>query len=147
MAEKVFTNLDDLQQYGRQVCKRAAGAIRDDLYDSAQNAMTAFYADYQPKWYKRHYYNFEQRSINKYYANNHGSVYHGGVDLSTERMVPFYQDPVYEVFDLVWHGFHGSPAKTTLDIRPVMRPSPIELVEREQQNIVNNIQGYIDNAL
>ena len=146
MAEKVFTSLDEIKAYGQQVCKRAAGIIRDELYNSAIDAMGAFYSDYQPTFYRRHYYNFMDRSINKYYANNHGSVYHGGVELSTARMEPIYQDPLGEVFDLVWHGFHGSPAKTTLDIRPVMNPSPIELVEQDQRNIVNNAQHYIDKA-
>lgn len=141
---QTFDTYTALEKYVQDVCRRTAGLIRDDLTETAGRAVSTFYADYKPHVYKRHYYNFENNSYQKYYANNHGKVYYGGVEITPQNLESLYVDPTYEVSDLFWNGFHGSPIGKN-DI-PRMSPSPMDILEERQDYIIDNIQSYIDKA-
>lgn len=132
--------LNDLKKYSEQVCVGMATFTRDDLTDMALHAMANFYMDYTPYFYKRHYYNFMDNSYMKYYKNPHGSIVYGGVELSPKNMDNIYADPVEEVFDMVYAGFHG-PASIKNDGVPRSEP-PKEQIENYRDYIVTNIQKY-----
>lgn len=143
---------DDLKRYSGEVCKSLATRTRDTLYEISQMAIEAFYDDYDPVSYRRHYYNFRNNSFSKLYKNPHNSVFRGGVLLSYEDMDNIYQDSTQEVFDLVYAGIHGvaggfvSP-KSFSRIPPVMNPSPLEMIRIKQKHIVDNIEDYKDSAV
>lgn len=138
------------KKYVQNICRITAGTIRDELTKETASAIAAFYADYTPKYYRRHFYNFQNNSFRKYYSNKHGSVYYGGVKLTPSRMADIYQNPTEEVFDFVYHGFHGVSSgfvsPKTFSVTPVMKPSPLELIYKKKDYIVNNIDKYIKNA-
>lgn len=155
---KTTNNLaKQLEQYAIQVCVKAAGLIRDELTETASNAIQAFYADYQPIYYKRHYDNFQKRSFRKYYSNPHNKIITGGVELTPNLMNDYYQDPVQEVFDMVYAGFHGPASAIPIGYStsnyvgfsnhftpvPQMKPSPMEMILERKEDIVNNINDYI----
>lgn len=143
--------IDDLKKYSEQVKVGMATAVRDDLTDEVIDSLGAFYSDYKPKYYKRHYYNFMDKSYRKYYYNPHGQIVRGGVELSYQFMDDIYEDETREVFDLVYHGFHGPQSvfgeSPTGKIIPVMKPSPLDYIYKKRDYIVENIQDYKDRGL
>ena len=138
----------DITRYVGSVMSGTAGKIRDDLTEEAALSISDFYADYTPVYYQRHYYNFTKNSFEKYYVNAHGTIYHGGVRLTPDAMDDIYQDPVVEVFDSVYAGFHGVSSMfvspRTFTVTPVMSPSPMERLYQKREDIVNNIEKYIE---
>lgn len=137
---------DDLKKYSTQFCVGMATQVRDDLTKSAAVAIESFYQDYEPLFYHRHYYNFRDKSFKKYYENRHNHIVRGGVYLSPELMDSVYQDPVEQVFDMVYHGYHGvaSGFNAPYSFTPVhvMSPSPLEIIEESRDVIVNHINWY-----
>ncbi len=163
MAKKVKVNIDDLENHvrkkGQEACRLVAGKIRDDLTLEAKNAISEFYNSYTPDYYKRHFYNFQEKSFKKYYANPHNKIYYGGVELTPNAMDDIYQDSVEQVFQSVYEGFHGpasmigtgyaSIGETPIKFSKVperMWPSPMELLYRKRDYIIDHIQDYIDYA-
>lgn len=138
----------DLKKYIGNFMSGTAGKIRDDLTAEASQSIIDFYNDYTPIYYHRHYYNFTKNSYKKYYVNAHGTIYHGGVKLTPDKMADIYQDPVSEVFDAVYSGFHGVSSMFvspyTFEVTPVMKPSPIERLYMKRDDIVDNIDRYIE---
>ena len=106
---------DYLERYAKEVGHLTAADIRDELTDTAFYAIVRFYEDYSPTSYKRHYYNFLEKSFRKYYSNAHGTIYRGGVELTPQLMDNIYQSSsgysdsqiTEQVFDTVYAGFHG----------------------------------------
>ena len=137
--------ISDLKKYTEQVCVGMATFTRDDLTDTALRAMANFYGDYTPRFYKRHYYNFMDNSFEKYYRNPHGSIVRGGVELTYEDMENIYSDPVNEVFDMVYSGFHG-PISVKNESVPRSTP-PKEEIETYRDYLVSNINQYRDYGL
>lgn len=155
---------NDLKKYANNFSIGMATYVRDEMYESSIFAIESFYADYTPeagnvstsynwkyvtptgtpKSYKRHYTNFLTKSFSKYYKNPHNSIVYGGIYLSPEKMEDYYQDNTEEVFDMVYHGYHGvssgfdNPKRFTST--PVMSPSPLEIIEQKFQKILKNIQ-------
>ena len=144
--------VNDLKKFSGEVSKALAINSRELLFDTSKRAVEYFYNTYDPVSYKRHYYNFRENSFKKYYKNPHGSIYRGGVVLSHESMDDIYQDSTEEVFDMFWHGIHGvasgfvSPKSFSV-IPPVTQPSPLEMVEMQRKDIVDNINDYKDTAI
>lgn len=146
----------DLKKYCGKVLSSAAGKIRDELTEEAFNAIVYFYTSWAPKYYRRHYYNFLEKSFEKYYSNPHGTIYRGGVKLTPEEMDDIYQHPkndpdydiVQEVFDSVYAGFHGVSSMFvnpyTFTVTPVMDPSPMERIYARRDYIERHIDEYID---
>lgn len=137
---------DDLKKYSKNFSIGMATQIRDDLTKSAAVAIEAFYQDYTPIYYQRHYYNFREKSFKKYYDNKHNHIIRGGVELSSENMDDIYQDSTQQVFDMVYAGYHGvaSGFEEPYTFTPVhvMKPSPLEIIEEYRDNIINHIDWY-----
>ena len=153
---------DDLKKYGKNFCIGMATQVRDDLTKSAAVAVESFYQDYRPFYYQRNYYNFRKKSFKKFYENKHQQIIRGGVELSPEHMDSLYQDPVSEVFDMFYAGYHGVASgfggvginRQTGAITeyepysftpvPIMRPSPLEIIQEYRDTIINHIDWYAD---
>lgn len=138
----------DLKKYSSKVLSSAAGKVRDDLTEEAFNAIAYFYSSWTPTYYHRHYFNFMERSFEKYYSNPHGTRYSGGVKLTPKKMSDIYQDPTQEVFDSVYAGFHGVSSMftnpDTFSVTPVMSPSPMERILSKREQIRKNTKEYIE---
>lgn len=134
----------DLRKYANSVCRNAASEIADELTESALFAMGAFYSDYSPEKYSRHYYNFMNRSFRRYYSNPHNKIFRGGVEYTPSLMSSIYSDPVENVFiDVVGMGSHGPYDFTKVS---PMNKSPMQMVVEDRDNIVKNIDLYISKA-
>lgn len=141
----------DTRKYVGKILSATAGKIRDDLTEEAFNSIAYFYTSYSPKYYHRHYYNFMERSFEKYYSNPHNVIYRGGVRLTPEKLEELYTDPAPQVFDVVFAGFHGvqSAIDFGYDARPEatvpnMSPSPMERILAKRDYIADHIDKYIE---
>lgn len=154
MARKQVIDLSDeiarIKKYSADVCRTAAGLIRDELTKTAAEAIELFYQNYDPSSYDRHYYNFRENSFEKYYAKS-GNYYYGGVKLTPENMEDIYtrdKGNPQEVFESVYAGFHGPIVgymRAGFQI-PIMNPSPMDLIVAKRDEIVTNPGKYIQNA-
>ena len=156
----VSSLVDYLEKYSKEVGRITAVDIRDELTETAFNAIVAFYESYTPRSYKRHYYNFLEKSFRKYYSNAHGTIFRGGVELTPQLMDNIYQSSAgyspaqvtEQVFDTVYAGFHGVastqiyPGEAPRFSPAVMRPSPMELILSKRDEIENNLDKYIQKA-
>lgn len=137
----------DLVKYFHKTLSYTASLIADELTETAAFSIDAFYNDYSPRYYHRHYYNFKNKSFRRYYSNPHGKTYAGGVELTPEMMDSIYQDPVGEVFDMVYSGFHGVSSgyekPYSFTATPVMKPSPMEIILQKKEEIVKGINKYV----
>lgn len=151
-------------EYASNVARSVAGQIRDDLFDEAKLAIEAFYNSYSPKYYRRHYYNFYNKSFKKYYSNAHGTIYRGGIELTPENLDSIYRASTDLVFDTVYAGLHG-PAdfgvgwgRTHDDLKNFSPMGtgegisggsavPMEMIEKKRDYIVDHIQAYVDAAI
>lgn len=147
---------DDFNKDIEKFCKNAAfksmQKVADDMTEAAQDAIRAFYADYDPTSYRRHkplMYNFMQSIVREYKNYGHG-YYLAGVVLDPGLMDDIYYDgyrnddgsystPTEEVFDLVYHGFHGIAG--AMGSIPRMQPSPWALIEEKQDMIVESFES------
>lgn len=137
----------DLTKYFHKTLSHTTGLIADELTETAAYSIEAFYADYAPIHYRRHYFNFQNNSFRRYYSNPHNKNYAGGVELTPDMMRDIYQDPTEEVFDSVYAGFHGVSsafvAPYTFTATPVMKPSPMGIILNKREEIVKNIDKYV----
>ena len=143
---------DDLKKYAQNVAKYTATAIRDEVAEEFRFVIERFYDDYDPKYYIRQ--NGLYRTYSKYYKNSHGSVYYGGIMVSTENMYPGnvtgagskyeygYRGTQEQVLESFYNGFHGVP---TLGI--LSTPSPREHMENYIITLANNISYYNEKAI
>ena len=143
-----------LEKYCRNVCRITAGQIRDELTEEAMYSIAAFYSDYSPIKYKRHYYNFMDRSYKKYYSNAHNTIYRGGVEFTPDSMADIYTKyPVHsyspaEVFSsVVESGIHGPELLYRTDgsvvenvLAPLMDESPMEMVLKKKDEILAKLK-------
>lgn len=137
----------------QEKCRKAAAKIRDELYEEGKLAIEEFYNSYNPIYYRRHYYNFYNKSFKKYYSNAHGNIYIGGIELTPENLDEIYQDPASEVFDTVYAGLHGPAGAITFgysgvnesprNFSPVPRSSsPMQRLLDKRDYIVAHIEEY-----
>lgn len=137
-----------IRSFCNAIMSNATGKIRDELFEEAQSGVNNFYADYSPSSYHRHYYNLMSNAFEKYYAHA-GDRWYGGIRLTPGSMDDIYyknSHPVSgsEVFHTAFEqGWHGPPEYTPV---PPMGQPPKEQVERKRDEIVANIQSYIDGA-
>lgn len=142
-------SLDNLRTYSQNVCRIAAGEIRDELTKEAASAIAYFYYENypDPKVYERHF-QFEKKSFEKYYAKS-GKYYYGGVRLTPEKMDSVYDQSVDTVFNSVFYlGMHG-PIRAYMragNQLPLMRPTPLEWIQKKRDKIIANPQEYIERA-
>lgn len=164
MANKnqTFNDLaDEIEQYGKDIARELAIYTRERFYKTANKAITAFYNHYSPIYYHRHRspnpkdgkwgYNIRQ-SIRKYYLNPHyGTKYTGGIEISPDWMDDIYRANTDYIFNLIYAGYHGNvlmlpwedperpPYGTLVNIPPIMNPSPLELILKDKDNTVKDI--------
>ena len=137
---------NDLKTYATAACVGLATYVRDAMYDEAKTAIAHFYADYEPIYYKRNYYNFEDNSFKKYYSNPHNSIVRGGVELTPDSLDNIYRADAKYVFQLVYTGHHGNVAAFPHDIYnvPPVTKAPIQMLLNKRAAIVNGIGSYKD---
>ena len=140
----------EIIEYAQKATAKTAQLIADKMTETAKYAINKFYDDYTPMYYNRHYFNFKNNSFRRYYKNQHSKTFIGGVELTPERMQDVYQDPVREVFDSVYAGFHGVSSMfenpKSFTVTPRMKPSPMEILKKKQENIKKNLDDYINKA-
>lgn len=142
--------IQDLKTYGTAMCVSLAAQTRDEMYEEAKYAIDSFYGDYDPLYYKRHFYNFENNSFKKYYKNPHGSIVRGGIELTPSNLADIYRADSEYVFDLVYSGQHGNAGAfphQVFNMPPVMSPSPMEILLDKRDSIVTNISNYTGEAI
>jgi len=143
----------DLNKFSVEVSKELAKQVRQEMLETAQDAIARFYASYTPVRYKRHYYNFIKNSFRGYYKNPHNQIIRGGIELT-----PYLMDDIYSgtskykeaggnitdyVFNLVYSGYHGNiPMLGNGGEAPRMEPSPLDLIINKRRYIVENIKTY-----
>ena len=165
----------DVQEYAKNVCKYSAIEVREELYKTANEAIDYFYATYTPgdysfdrnvflvnhpdepysfievhSVYQRNYNLY--KSFEKYYKNNHDKTFSGGIVLSPELMKDIYRGSRELVFDLAYRGYHGLDSWNQTDYRParpygVTIPSPMEIIERKEDNIYKHPTPYVNKAV
>ena len=142
----------EIEDFSRSIAKEMAIQSREDLYNAARNAISAFYDHYTPRYYERHsipYYGHNiNKSIKKYYHAPHGNIYSGGIELSPESMEDLYKVRKDYVFNLIMAGFHGNigmlPPYTkdgqtwSYSIPPVMDPSPLDLILDKRDQLIKD---------
>lgn len=141
----------DLKKYSDSICRNVASEIADELTEDTTFAIGAFYSDYSPDVYVRHYYNFMNKSYRRYYSNPHNKIFRGGVEFTPNQMDNIYQSKRYgsnttieEVFgSVIEAGSHGPELYTKV---PPMKKSPMEMVINDRDNIIDKIDEYIDRA-
>lgn len=130
----------------------AAKKIADELTKFSEHAILGFYDHYQPIKYKRQ--GGLSQSYSRVYKNAHGNIFYGGVDLhpgggsyfgwSGGRRVSV--DSEWPSALAIFNGMHGNVEAFSNDasIPPRMSPSPFELIEKKRDEILNNIDMYIN---
>ena len=144
----------ELKHFAEQVCVGAAAYTRDKLTDVAIASFERFYCDYapvpsglytsyhfkfftpsgNPKEYDRTY-NILRNGIKKYYENKHGKIVRGGVELDVSNLEDNYNYSPAFVFQTIYEGGQHGPAPGI----PNMNPTPQELIEKEYNDIYNDI--------
>ena len=143
----------EIEQYSRDIAKNLATKTRDMLYEEANKAMKMFYGHYDPDVYKRHLPigSNIKRSYRKYYANPHGNIISGGIEISSEWMNDIYRIRPDYIFNLIYLGYHGNVAMfpdhyNIQRIPPIMSPNPLEIILDKKDYIQKNITRYANSA-
>jgi len=97
----------DIQKYGNNIAKNIAIQVRDALTEEYNYSVQQFYASYDPKDYKRQYSLYNTGK--KYYRNPHGTRFHGGVEIFSDKMGVHHDSNEY-VLDISLMGIHGEPS-------------------------------------
>lgn len=98
---------DDLQKFGNNIAKNIALIARDSITMEYANAVEQFYSSYTPEYYIRKWQLL--KSYRPYYRNPHGTRYHGGVEITTDKMKDVHKDSNEVVLSLSLSGWHGHP--------------------------------------
>lgn len=99
--------IKDIQQYGNNIAKNIATQCRDALTEEYNYSVQRFYGEYDPKQYKRQYSLYNTGK--KYYRNPHGTKFHGGVEIFSDKMSKHHDSNEY-VLDISLMGIHGEPS-------------------------------------
>ena len=133
--------MNELDNYVNEICVKVASKIRDELTETAIQAINDFYK-WKPKYYYRHENFIRKYKPQKYYHNQNNKVFRGGVKLLIPPNV--YQDSPSTVADFVYHGLHGWASIGWHGTAPIMKPSPLEIINKKKESIEKNIQKYFD---
>lgn len=108
-----------LKKKAQEKAHELATEARNRLSDEYLYVISNFYAEYTPIHYIRHFNNkYDQKSLlnsglgktfEKYYKNSHGTVYSGGISISTENMYKDYESQI-DVLNSFLNGYHGHPS-------------------------------------
>ena len=146
---------ENLKDFAKEVCIRAATYARDTLTDVAYEAFERFYCNYTPvmkpvntlyewkfetpegvpKKYRRTY-NILKYGIRSF-DNLRGKVIRGGVELDPSRLKDNYDNATpTEVFESIYEfGWHG-PIWSRI---PPMDPTPEQLINQSYDNLCNYV--------
>lgn len=142
----------DIKKFSVEVSKQMAKYIREEMLISAYQSIMAFYSDYKPLSYKRHYYNFLENSFRGYYKNPHNQIIRGGIELT-----PYMMDDIYKgsddykkkggnitdyVFNLVYSGYHGNISMMNRGDTPRMDPSPLKIILDKRDELIKHIYKF-----
>lgn len=123
----------DIQKFGNNVAKNIAIQAREEITKEYAFSVEAFYDSYDPQQYERTWQ--LRKSYRPYYRNPHGTRYHGGVEICTDKMKDTHADSNEEVLSYALSGWHGHPNR-----RIYTPPYIYEHVERFRDTLF----GYID---
>jgi hypothetical protein len=98
---------DDLQKFGNNIAKNIAITSRDAITNEYAIAVEEFYNAYTPLQYERKWQ--LRKSFRPYYRNPHGTRYHGGVEITTDKMKEVHSDSNEIVLSYALSGWHGNP--------------------------------------
>lgn len=140
--ELAKTLTEELTRFRSAWVKEAAIIARDELSQTAKDAVLAFYRDYAPSTYQRHYYNFLTNSFKPLYKNNHGVSYSGGIYITLEDLAQIYRGDAEMIGEQVYAGEHGHFETLGVDMpTPVMSPSPMEIILRKHDELVDDFMN------
>ena len=132
--QKLLT--DELKEFRSAWLKEAAVIARDELVETAKSAVLAFYHDYTPSTYQRHYYNFLTNSFKPLYKNNHGVSYSGGIYITLEDLAQIYRGDAEMIGEQFYAGEHGHFETLNTEMpTPIMTPSPMEIILNKRKEI------------
>lgn len=97
----------DLQKFGINIAKNIAISARESITSEYVNAIELFYNSYTPQQYDRKWQ--LRKSYRPYYRNAHGTRFHGGVEICTDKMEDVHSDPNEVVLSYALAGWHGNP--------------------------------------
>lgn len=105
------------QKMAEDKAKELAVEARERMAEEYLNVISKFYSEYDPKYYWRHFNNkYDEKSLKssglgrtfeKYYKNSHGSVFTGGISISTDNMYSDYEGSQWDVLCSFLEGYHG----------------------------------------
>lgn len=108
------------QKMAEEKARTLAIEARERMTEEYLNVISDFYSEYEPKYYWRHFNNNYEasslkgsglgRTFEKYYKNSHGSVFIGGIEISTQNMYSDYHDSQEDVLNSFLEGYHGRPS-------------------------------------
>lgn len=107
----------ELEEKAVKKAKELAIEARERMTEQYLNVISDFYSEYDPKYYWRHFNNnYDERSLKrsglgrtfeKYYKDSHGSVFTGGISISTDNMYSDYEGSQWDVLTSFLEGYHG----------------------------------------
>lgn len=97
----------DIQKFGNNIAKNLAIEFREKLTSEYRYSVEQFYNSYSPLKYERTWQLY--KSYRPYYRNPHGTRYHGGVEICTDKMKDTHVDSNEEVLGYALSGWHGNP--------------------------------------
>ncbi len=124
---------NDIQNFGNNIAKNIAIIAREELTKEYALAVEEFYNAYTPIQYERKWQ--LRKSYRPYYKNPHGTRYHGGVEITTDKMKDVHSDPNEVILGYALSGWHGNPNRGIYTHPPIY-----EHIE----NYRNLFFGYID---
>lgn len=138
---------NDLNEYGKRICKYVASTGRDMIAKKMDSIIDRFYREYTPGDDSRHmednfydhflyklYVRHHDREANlnpglqliyyKFYSNPHNTIYSGGIVINTEKMYTDYHIDNSFVLESFLDGYHGPEFmgihKGTFPLREIM---------------------------
>lgn len=96
-----------LEKEGQEKCKKCAIEAREMLSKEYERIIGIFYSEYEPQYYKRHIKGGMYKTFTKHYKNSHGSVYSGGIIISSDKMYDDYRGTKENVLGSFLEGYHG----------------------------------------
>ena len=123
----------DIQKFGNSIAKNIALTVRDAITAEYAIAVEEFYNAYTPLQYERKWQ--LRKSFRPYYRNPHGTRYHGGVEITTDKMKDVHNDSNEMVLSYALGGWHGNPN------RGIYTPP---YIYEHVANYRDTLFGYID---
>lgn len=123
----------DIQKFGNNIAKNIAITAREEITKEYAIAVEEFYNAYTPLQYERKWQ--LRKSYRPYYRNAHGTRYHGGVEICTDKMKDVHSDSNEIVLSYALSGWHGNPN------RGIYTPP---YIYEHVENFRDILFGYID---